>query len=81
FKPPPTKTLIGILTMTEEDFRQTYRHSPVKRAKYTGLLRNACIAAGNSSDKDLLPFLELLTTHENPIVSECAKWAIRTITG
>jgi epoxyqueuosine reductase len=67
--------------MTEEDFRQTFRHSPIKRAKFNGLLRNACIAAGNSGDSKHLPALEHLTTHENPIITECAKWAIRTITG
>ena len=39
-----------ILQMTEDDFRARFANSPVKRAKLTGLQRNACVALGNSGD-------------------------------
>jgi epoxyqueuosine reductase len=37
-----------LLGLSEDEFREFFRGSPVKRTKWRGLLRNACIAAGNS---------------------------------
>jgi epoxyqueuosine reductase len=34
--------------MSEQDFRETFRNSAVKRTKWAGLVRNACVALGNS---------------------------------
>jgi epoxyqueuosine reductase len=38
-----------ILETTEEDFRVAFRHSPMKRAKLTGLRRNAAIVLENEN--------------------------------
>jgi epoxyqueuosine reductase len=62
--------------MNIEEFRRTFRGSPVKRAKLIGLLRNAAIAMGNSGDRRHLPRLRELAQHENPTVAEHARWAI-----
>ncbi|PSH03585.1 MAG: tRNA epoxyqueuosine(34) reductase QueG [Acidobacteria bacterium] len=62
--------------MNIEEFRRTFRKSPVKRAKLDGLLRNAAIAMGNSGDRRHLPRLRELAQHENPAVAEHARWAI-----
>src|SRR6266566_2507883 len=40
--------LESLLSLSEPDFSELFRGSPVKRAKWRGLLRSACIAAGNS---------------------------------
>src|SRR5260370_35799651 len=37
-----------LLGLSEAEFRELFRGSPVKRAKWRGLIRNACIALGNS---------------------------------
>src|SRR4029077_19864942 len=34
--------------LTEAEFRELFRGSPIKRTKWSGLVRNACIALGNS---------------------------------
>jgi epoxyqueuosine reductase QueG len=34
--------------MTETEFREVFRSSAIKRTKWRGLVRNACIALGNS---------------------------------
>jgi epoxyqueuosine reductase len=70
--PPLTK----IADMMREDFQQTFRRSPVKRAKYSGLRRNAAIAMGNSGDPSLAPQLERMTRDEDPVVAEHARWAL-----
>jgi epoxyqueuosine reductase len=62
--------------MNHEEFRRVFRGSPVKRAKLTGLLRNAAIAMGNSGDRKHLPRLCELARHEDPAVAEHARWAI-----
>src|SRR5689334_20555334 len=38
-----------LVTLREADFAGLFRGSPLKRAKWRGLVRNACIAAGNSN--------------------------------
>lgn len=39
--------LLELLRLTPERFRDFFRGTAIKRTKLTGLLRNACIAAGN----------------------------------
>ena len=42
-----TLRLVELLQLTPERFREIFRGTGVKRTKLAGLLRNACIAAGN----------------------------------
>jgi epoxyqueuosine reductase len=62
-----------------EEFRRTFRGSPLRRAKRSGLRRNAVIAAGNSGDQKFLPLLEKLTSDEDETVAESARWARQRI--
>ncbi len=66
--------------MSAEEFRRTFRGSPVRRAKYAGLRRNAVIAMGNSGDRKFLPLLDKLARDEDEVVAESAAWAIRKLT-
>jgi len=66
--------------MGEEEFRSTFRGSPVRRAKRSGLRRNAVIAMGNSGERKFLPLLEKLSADDDEIVQESAAWAIRKLT-
>ena len=61
--------------ISEEDFRGTFRGSPVKRAKRNGLRRNALIAIGNSGDPGLLPIVERAASDPEPAVADAAEWA------
>ncbi len=61
--------------MTGDEFQQTFRGSPVRRAKRSGLRRNAAIAMGNSGDPSFNPVLDQLTKDEDPVVAEHARWA------
>ena len=82
----PAHTLVNpdlrwLATMSEEDFRQTFRASPVKRTKRSGLRRNAVIAMGNSGDRRLLPLLRQLESDDDSVVAEHARWARRKLEG
>jgi epoxyqueuosine reductase len=61
--------------ISEEEFRTTFRASPVRRAKRSGLRRNAVIAAGNSGEFKFLPLLEKLSSDEDQTVAATARWA------
>jgi len=67
--------LVSLAEMDEETFRQTFRDSPVKRAKYAGLKRNVAVAMGNSGQKEFVPHLEKMAADGDPVVAEHARWA------
>jgi epoxyqueuosine reductase len=69
---PPLEWLA---TMPPEDFAREFRGSPVKRAKRSGLRRNAVIAMGNSESKKFLPILAALSDDADPVVAQHARWA------
>jgi epoxyqueuosine reductase len=71
FNPP----LESLASLTEEDFMRSFAHSPIKRTKYRGWVRNLCVAMGNSGDSRFLPWLERVCGHEDPAVREHAQWA------
>jgi len=56
--------LIPLLEMSQEQFSETFRKSPVKRTKRRGLLRNVCVALGNSGDLRAAPALVRALEHE-----------------
>ncbi|TDJ03906.1 MAG: tRNA epoxyqueuosine(34) reductase QueG [Caldithrix sp.] len=70
-----------IAKLSIEEFREKFRQSPVKRAKYAGFLRNVAVAMGNSGNSKFLSVLEELSEHEEPLVSGHAKWAVEKIHG
>jgi epoxyqueuosine reductase len=61
--------------MSAEEFRERFRGSAVRRAKRSGLRRNAVIAMGNSGDSRFLPLLQKMKSDEDEIVAESAEWA------
>jgi len=73
---PPLEVLAN---MTEEEFREAFRGSPVKRAKYRGMLRNVAVAMGNSGLKKFRPTLEKLAQHPDPVVQEHAIWGLERL--
>jgi epoxyqueuosine reductase len=58
-----------------EEFREVFRGSPVKRAKFHGLRRNVAVAMGNSGDERFLAILEELGSDDDAEVAEHARWA------
>ena len=67
--------LAWLAEITTEEFREKFRASPIKRAKHSGLRRNALIAIGNSGDQNLLPVVERASSDPDPVVAEAAQWA------
>lgn len=87
-------TLLEILTMGIDRFREVFRKSPIKRLKLRGLLRNACVVAGNLNfgsewlrscpsdwQNPVREALLDLVEHEESIVRPHAIWALYRLFG
>jgi epoxyqueuosine reductase len=73
--------LIPLLALDEVGFRERFRHSPIKRAKRRGLLRNVCVALGNIGDPVAIPALIRALDDAEPLVRGHAAWALGRIGG
>jgi epoxyqueuosine reductase len=75
-----------LAAMSEEEYRETFRGSAVKRTKWRGLVRNACIALGNSglgrdtpAHARVTALLQRLSGSADAVISESALWAMSRI--
>jgi epoxyqueuosine reductase len=67
------------LALDDARFRELFRHSPIKRIKRRGFLRNVCVALGNVGTRADLPALERAAFDPEPLIAEHASWAIGRI--
>ncbi len=70
---PPLDVLLRLDDVT---FADRFASSPIKRIKRERLVRNACIAAGNSQHKELADALLPLLHDHSPLVRGHAAWAL-----
>jgi epoxyqueuosine reductase len=75
----PFPDLIQVLESIPASFNQQFKHSPIRRAKRRGFLRNVAVALGNSRDPRALPALKQALSDPEPLVREHAKWAMERI--
>jgi epoxyqueuosine reductase len=71
--------LLEILALDEAGFQAWFAGSPIRRIKRRGLLRNACVAAGNWGSKTAVPALIPLLSDPEPLLRGHAAWALRQI--
>jgi epoxyqueuosine reductase len=71
--------LIELLQLDDAGFKARFAGSPILRTKRRGLLRNVCVALGNTGDEDALPYLQKAANDREPLIAEHAQWAIREI--
>jgi len=75
-----------LAALDEVQFREVFRGSPIRRTKRRGLLRNACIALGNSAPARgsahharICALLTRLSASPEPLIVESAQWALSRI--
>lgn len=71
--------LRDFLALNDEQFRDLFRGSPIRRTKRRGFLRNVCVALGNVGTKEDLPALAAAEHDHEPLVVEHALWATKRI--
>jgi len=73
----PEINLLEQLALTISQFNTIYRHSPIKRAKRRGYLRNVAIALGNLHHPQAVGTLEKhLAQEPEPLVRQHIAWAL-----
>ncbi len=75
---PPNATLDlpALLMMSETDFQARFHHTPLRRATWRGLARNAAVVLGNQGDPAAYAALaRAATAHADSMVREHAAWA------
>jgi epoxyqueuosine reductase len=72
-----------LASLTQQQFSEIFRGSAVKRAKWRGLVRNACVALGNSQfsrDSAAYPRITMLLSRladaDDTLIAEHARWAL-----
>ena len=72
-----------LASLTQEDFSRIFRGSAVKRAKWRGLARNACVALGNAqvaqwsdAHRRTSLLLSRLVDSDDALIAEHARWAL-----
>jgi epoxyqueuosine reductase len=68
--------LADLLALDDVGFRQVFAGSPIKRIGRDRMVRNAAIAAGNSSAASLVQPLKELLNDPSEVVREAAEWAL-----
>jgi epoxyqueuosine reductase len=72
-----------LASLTQEDFSRIFRGSAVKRAKWRGLVRNACVSLGNAQMapgsepyRRISLLLSRLADSDDALIAEHARWAL-----
>lgn len=72
-------SLSCLLDYTEQDFRQNFRKTPIKRIGYIRFMRNVLNAVGNSKNHEFLEKISKFIGHENEILAVTAQRAYSDI--
>jgi epoxyqueuosine reductase len=65
-----------LLSLDDDEFREVFRDSPIKRAKRAGLLRNVCVALGNWGAGAAVPVLARALADAEALVRGHSAWAL-----
>ena len=65
-----------LLEMSVAEYTAEFRGSPMKRAKFAGLRRNAAIVLGHAGSSDNVPVLIAALRDEAPLVRGHAAWTL-----
>ncbi|MCS6910539.1 MAG: tRNA epoxyqueuosine(34) reductase QueG [Anaerolineales bacterium] len=73
--------LAELLALDDASFAERFAGSPIERIGRVRLMRNACVAAGNSGDATLIPLLQSLLSNRYPLIRLHAAWALARLAG
>jgi len=71
--------LVELLSLDDAGFKRRFQGTPILRTKRRGLLRNVCVALGNTGDATALPALSRSSRDPEPLIAEHARWAVEQI--
>lgn len=70
---------VQLLDLTEAEFRERLRKTPLYRSQHSGLLRNACLVLGNAGEASAVSALTRALEQDDPTIRGAAAWALGRI--
>jgi epoxyqueuosine reductase len=67
--------LAELAMLTDQQFREKFAASPIKRTGRNRFIRNVAIAIGNSGEAALYPVAQRLAADADPVVADAGAWA------
>jgi epoxyqueuosine reductase len=74
-----TQDLLELLSLDDAGFKDRFAGTPILRTKRRGLLRNVCVALGNTAGTESIPALTRALADPEPLIAEHAAWALEKI--
>lgn len=71
--------LASLVSISQQEFQERFRNSPIRRAKRDGFVRNVVVALGNSRHPDAVAALRFALHDESALVRAHAAWALGQI--
>jgi epoxyqueuosine reductase len=71
--------LTALVDISQDEFRQWFKNSPIRRATRDGFVRNVAVALGNTGRSEAVPPLERALQDASPLVRAHAAWALGRI--
>jgi len=68
--------IVPLIRLNNREFRDVVKPSSIGWIGRTRIRRNAVIAAGNLRCEEAIAVLQEITNNDNPIISDCARWAL-----
>jgi epoxyqueuosine reductase len=72
-------SISGLLRMTVEEYGRRFHGTALARARFDGLVRNACLLAVGSGGDEEVASLRALAQSPFPGVGDAARWALRRL--
>jgi len=73
------KPLSYFANLSDNEFRELFAGTAIKRIGLNRFLRNVLIAMGNSKNKEYVKILQNFITHEDEIINDASKWALEKL--
>jgi epoxyqueuosine reductase len=71
--------LLALARISDEEFKNRYKNSPILRATRKGFVRNVAVALGNSGSSEAIPVLGETLKDDSALVRAHAAWALGRI--
>jgi epoxyqueuosine reductase len=77
----PIRDATREFNLSEKEWQNRFHKSALRRVGREGYLRNLILVLGNTRREEAIPFLLLFQDGPNPLLRECATWALSEIYG
>ena len=75
-KKNPNDKIFNLLSLTENQFKEKFKNSPILRIGWKRFIRNVLVAAGNSNNRDFILKIKKLLLNNEALIRGTAIWSL-----